>query len=384
MVKRKHWINRIEMALQRRSIVWLAGVRRAGKTVLCQSLNNVEYFDCELPRVRQQMDAPQDFLDFHRGKRLIIDEIHRLMRPSELLKIAADYYPETKIVATGSSSLGASSKFADTLTGRKHDLWLTPMTMVDLDAFGNHDFDHRMLHGGLPPFFLSQTPQDADFQEWMDAYWAKDIQELFRLERKASFQKFVELILLHSGGIFEATSFATPCEVSRTTIANYLSTLVETYVAHVVKPYNTHRANEIVAAPKAYAFDTGFICAFNGWSTLRPENYGLLWEHLVLNELHSTCSRQSILYWRDKRGHEVDFVIASKQNRSAPTAIECKWSANGFQPRGMAAFRRIYPDGLNVVVSHDIDRPYQKTIKDMQVQFHSIQSLIEMLQPTSS
>ena len=34
----------------------------------------------------------------------------------------------------------------------------------------------------------------------MDAYWAKDIQELFRRERRASFQRFAELLMARSGG----------------------------------------------------------------------------------------------------------------------------------------------------------------------------------------
>lgn len=378
MVTREYWICRIEEALQVRNVVWLAGVRRVGKTVLCQTLDNIEYFDCELPRVRRQIEDPQDFLDGLRGKRVVLDEIHRLLNPSELLKIAADHYPDIQIVATGSSSLGASSKFGDTLTGRKCDIWLTPMIIRDLAAFGDPSIPHRMLYGGLPPFFMAKVPPESEFQEWMDAYWAKDIQELFRLERKSSFQKFVELILLRSGGVFEATGFATPCEVSRTTIANYLSVLSETYVAHVVKPFNTHRANEIVSAPKVYAFDTGFVCAFRGWNVLREEDYGVLWEHLVLNDLHALYARRPVNYWRDKRGHEVDFVICGR-NRLSPTAVECKWSSAGFHASGLAAFRRLYPDGMNFVVAHDVDRPYKRTVNGISVQFHSIRSLIETL-----
>jgi hypothetical protein len=81
------------------------------------------------------------------------------------------------------------------------------------------DLHHRLLHGGLPPFFLEKVLPERDFQEWMDAYWAKDIQELFRLERRQSFQKFAELLMAQSGGIFEATKFTRPCEASRTTIS---------------------------------------------------------------------------------------------------------------------------------------------------------------------
>ena len=52
MVLRRSWIERIEKAWEKRSVIWLAGVRRVGKTYLCRSLPETEYFDCELPRTR--------------------------------------------------------------------------------------------------------------------------------------------------------------------------------------------------------------------------------------------------------------------------------------------------------------------------------------------
>jgi predicted AAA+ superfamily ATPase len=119
---------------------------------------------------------------------VVLDEIHRLPNPSELLKIAADHFPGLRILATGSSTPGVSTRFRDTLTGRERDIRLTPMTLADLADFGSGDLRHRLLRGGLPPFFLAPTLPERDFQEWMDAYWAKDIQELFRLERRAAFQ----------------------------------------------------------------------------------------------------------------------------------------------------------------------------------------------------
>jgi len=99
------WLDLIERAWRARSVIWLSGVRRVGKTCLCQTLPEVEYFDCELPRVRRMLMDPQSFLDGLRGRRIVLDEIHRLSNPSELLKIAADHYPATRIVATGSSTL---------------------------------------------------------------------------------------------------------------------------------------------------------------------------------------------------------------------------------------------------------------------------------------
>ncbi len=375
---RVFWQERVEEAWRRRRIVWLAGVRRVGKTVLCLSLPEVEYFDCELPRVRRQMADPEGFLESLRGKRAVLDEIHRLGNPSELLKIAADHYGDVRIIATGSSALGASARFRDTLTGRKADLWLTPMVEADLADFENTDLRHRLLNGGLPPFFLAEPVPEREFQEWMDAYWAKDIQELFRVERRHSFQRFAELLLTRSGGIFEATRYAAPCEVSRTTIANYLSVLEATFVVHVLRPFARHRTTEIVSAPKVYGFDTGFVCYHRGWHQLREDDLGPLWEHFVLNELHSQLQTRAIHYWRDKRGHEIDFVLTSRGRE--PVAIECKWKADAFDPSSLLAFRRKYPAGPNFVVASDVSQVWARRYGDVAVQFVSLQGLVERLQ----
>lgn len=374
MVIRKFWLNHIENAWQSRSVVWLSGVRRVGKTCLCQSLSDIEYFDCELPRVRRLMEDPQGFLDSIGSERIVLDEIHRLPNPSELLKIAADHYPQIHIVATGSSTLGASEKFSDTLAGRKTELWLTPIMMDDLDDFNESNIQHRLLHGGLPPFFLESEYPENDYQEWIDAYWAKDIQELFRLERRYSFQKFTELLMLQSGGIFEATKFAAPCEVSRGTISNYLSILEATFVVHIIRPFSSRRSTEIVSAPKVYGFDTGFVCYYQAWTQLRQDDLGILWEHFVLNEIMAHTQSREIQYWRDKRGHEIDFVLT--RSRETPIVIECKWSAEGFSPRQLLAFRRQYPDGLNFVVANDVDRPYSREYKGNSVKFVNLQTLI--------
>ena len=149
MVTRRFWVKSVEAAWQNRPVVWLSGVRRVGKTFLCRSLPRVEYFDCELPRVRRLMEEPEGFLKSLAGKRIVLDEVHRLDNPSQLLKISADHYPDVRVIATGSSTLGATSKFRDSLAGRKRDIWLTPMIGSDLTDFENEDLEHRFLHGGL-------------------------------------------------------------------------------------------------------------------------------------------------------------------------------------------------------------------------------------------
>ena len=149
-------------------------------------------------------------------------------------------------------------------------------------------------------------------------------------------------------------------------MANYLSVLEATSVAHVIRPFSTGRAGEILAAPRVYAFDTGFVACFRGWRELRPDDCGVLFEHVVLNEIQARRQARDIRYWRDSRGHEVDFVIARR--RGAPVVVECKWRADAFEWDGLAAFRRRHPGGANWVVAADVERPYSLHRGDLTVE----------------
>ena len=384
LVQRPFWKKLIEEAWREKNIVWLMGVRRIGKMSLCQSFDQIEYFDCELPRVRQLFDDPQAFLDGQKGKVIALDEIHRLENPSEVLKITADYYPDIKVIATGSSTLGASRKFKDTLTGRKREVWLTPLLLQEMTLFGSEDLRRRFLFGGFPSFFTKKQLPENDFQEWIDAYWAKDIQELFNVTKRSSFQKFTELLLINSGGMFEATTFTAPCEVVRATILSYLDILEATFVVHIVRPFSEYKAAEITKAPKVYGFDTGFINHAKGRSQLRDEDLGFMWEHCVLNEMHGHLQTRSINYWRDKRGNEIDFVI-NHRTKNALTAIECKFNSSPDDlistglGKNFEAFRAYYPEGDNFIVSSNIDTSFKRSYKGLTITFVSVQELISQL-----
>jgi uncharacterized protein len=383
VINRPYWKELIEQEWQERTVIWLMGVRRVGKTSLCKSFTDVEYFDCESPRVQKMIEDPELFLESQKGKRIILDEIRMLSRPSTVLKLAADHYSEVKILATGSSTLGVSKKFSDTLTGRKREVWLTPLLLEEMEIFGSQDIRRRFLQGGFPSFFMAERLPEKDFIEWIDAYWAKDIQDFFTVSKRSAFQKFVELLLANSGGMFEISKYTIPCEVSRPTIESYLNVLAETFVVHIIRPFSTHKATEIVKAPKVYGFDTGFVCYAKGRGELRAEDLGFMWEHVVLNELHGYLQKQPIQYWRNKSNSEMDFVIKNRM-KNRIDAIECKFNSSGAGisgdvGRNFEAFRDIYPDGQNFVVSYNIDAPYQQLYKGLTINFVNTQDLIKIL-----
>ena len=367
MIERPFWRQRLELAWREAPIVWLSGVRRSGKTTLAQGLGDepVHFLNCDLPAVADMVSDPVRFCRGLEHRVLVLDDVHQLSDPSRLLRIGADLLPKLRILATGSSTLAASKKFRDTLTGRKRQVHLPPVLFGELAAFGDVSLERRLYHGGLPPALLAPTKQAGFYREWMDSFFARDIQRLFGFRDFNKFNALFEYVLRQSGGQFETTTAGTALGVARPTVESQLDALEITHAAMRVRPFHRGGQQELVRMPKVYAFDTGFVSFARGWDPLRAADKGVLWEHVVLEHLLAHFPNQPVNYWRDKAGHEVDFVLA--RGRDAVDAIECKWNPAEFDPANLKVFRGNYPKGENYVVSPISTTSYRKRVGQLEI-----------------
>jgi predicted AAA+ superfamily ATPase len=374
MVGRPFWHERFTTAWRQVPIVWLAGPRRVGKTVLARQLESARFLNCDLPSVAERLADPESFYRTVTEPVVVFDEIHQLADPSRLLKIAADAYPRLKILATGSSTLAATRKFRDSLAGRKRVVHLVPVLYQELPAFGVTDLRQRLLRGGLPSVLLGEEDPHEFFREWLDSYFARDVQELFHVEKRTGFLLVLELLLHQSGGLLDISRIARDSAISRPTVMSWLEVFQITRAIHVVRPYAGGR-REILAQPKAYGFDTGLVCHVRGWDDLRPDDCGGLWEHLVLDALDG-AGETTVHYWRDKQQREIDFVVP--RGRQAVDTVECKWNPKSFEPKALLAFRERYPKGRNLVVCPIEGKPYQRTVSSLEVTFLSPTELVNV------
>ena len=108
-----------------------------------------------------------------------------------------------------------------------------------------------------------------------------------------------------------------------------------------------------------------FVSFARGWDPLRPDDCGLLWEHLVLESLQAAFPDEPIRYWRDKAGYEVDFVRV--RSRDEVDAVECKWDAGAFDPAALKVFRSHYPKGRNYLVTPLTGPAYLKRFAKLEV-----------------
>ena len=366
MIPRPFWLQRIEQAWKEAPIAWLCGVRRCGKTTLAESLGaeRVTYVNCDLPATEDRVRDPQVFFRSCTRPVVVFDEVHQLRDPTRLLKIGADAFPKLKILATGSSTLAASRKFRDTLTGRKRAVHLLPVLWEELPAFGV-SLPQRLFHGGLPPALLADSKRPAFYREWMDSFFARDIQRLFGFRDINRFNALLEYVMRQSGGQIEMTRTAAALGITRPTVESHLRALEITHAVTLLRPFHGGGQSEIVKMPKVYAFDTGFVSFVRGWDPLRNDDLGVLWEHLVLEHLQARFPYMPIRYWRDKSGREVDFVIA--RQRHEVDAIECKWDPGAFDSAALQVFRGYYPTGKNYLVTPSGDPSYIRRYGKLEV-----------------
>jgi len=372
MIERPFWIRRIQAAWEKRPIVWLSGVRRAGKTTIARMFDSAVYLNCDLPSVDRQLTDSEFFYDsLNKGAVVIFDEIHRLKDPSRVLKIAADAYPHLKVLATGSSTLAATRKFRDSLAGRKQTIYLPPVLWSEcLDDFGIKQLDRRLLHGGLPEPLMSEEKDASFFSEWMDSFYARDIQELFGIRNRTGFMKLLHLLMRQSGGLLDYSNLAQLSDLARPTVKAHIEAMSIAHAVFLLSPFHGGGRREITRRPKCYCFDTGFVTFSRGWDSIREDDRGLLWEHMALDTLRTETEDQSLYYWRDKSGREIDFVI--KGSRQRADAVECKINPDDFSPANLAVFRSLYPAGGNFVLSPNVKTPYQRRYNGLQVHFISV------------
>jgi uncharacterized protein len=371
MIQRPFWVNTIDKAWQKRSLIWLAGVRRVGKTTLTKMIGDAVYMNCDLPSVLRRLEDPELFYQsVNPGRIIILDEIHRLPDPSLVLKIGTDEYPGIKILATGSSTLEATAKFRDSLTGRKVTIQLAPVIWDECtDTFGITDLDHRLLHGGMPEQLLSKKPNMEFFSEWMDSFYARDIQVLFHLRNRTGFIKLLNLLFRSSGNLIDYTQLSKMSGVSRPTVMTYIDALSISQAIHLVTPFHGGGRRELTQRPKCYGFDTGFVSYVKNWTEIRDEDRGILWEHLVLDMLKAYLPGERIFYWRDKSSREIDFVTKAKADHV--NIFECKINPDAFSGSHFASFREIYPKGRNFCICPYLKENYSARRNNHVIEFIS-------------
>jgi len=192
------------------------------------------------------------------------------------------------------------------------------MTLADLDAFGAADLRRRLLRGGLPSFFLAEGPVDATFQEWVDAT-GRGTSRAVRARTAVRVREAAGVADGAERGHLRGQRAGAPVRGQPDHVTNYAAVLEATFVIHLVRPYVGGGAAEIVAAPRAYGFDTGFVCFFKGGTRCGPTTWDVVGALRPQRAVRTPWAGPGPLLAHQARS-EVDFVLDRRGRLPSPSS----------------------------------------------------------------
>lgn len=327
----------ITPVLQRRllgfPVVVITGPRQSGKTTVAKSLaNGRPYVTLEDLDVRSfaQSDPRRFLAQFPDGA--ILDEVQRCPSLFSYLQGVVDSDPRTgRFILTGSQQFGMIEAITQSLAGRVSLLQLHPFSITELQTVNKSPKDlDTLLAGGLfPPLYDRDLDAHAWLQSYIATYLERDVRQTLTIQDLATFQRFLQLCAGRIGQLLNVSSLASDVGISRSTAEAWLSVLQASYLVTLVRPFFGNLSKRLIKAPKLYFCDPGIAAWLLG---IRQSSHlhahplrGLLFENWVMTELLKAQVNRgetpSVNFWRDKEGHEVDFIV---QNGPVVHAIEVK------------------------------------------------------------
>lgn len=338
----------IEGWLNKGKIIILYGPRQVGKTTMAQSLlqrygSMKNYYNCEITAIQQSLtkrDPHALKALFGDAQCVVFDEAQRIPNIGLILKIFHDTYPQTQIIATGSSSFALSNKVSEPLTGRSLEFTLYPLSLAEMgqqysfiDLSGNLE---RYLRYGLYPEIVNSSTKEAEvlLDNLTSKYLFQDILEHEQIKKSTLLVNLLQLLALQLGNEVSLNELATILATNRKTIERYLDLLEKAFVIIRLRSFSRNLRKEIGKKQKIYFYDLGIrnslISRYNPLQI--RDDVGGLWENFCIIErlkhLHYhqiSCNRY---FWRTHDQKEIDYI---EEREGMLQGYEFKWSKETFK-----------------------------------------------------
>ncbi len=337
-------------------VVTITGPRQSGKTTLVKNLfPKKKYVSLEDIESRNQAEQdPKGFLARY-PEGAIIDEIQRTPDLfSYIQTIVDEKNKEGMFILTGSQQFEMMENLSQSLAGRTAIVKLLPFSYEEVYTNSPPSDLYNLLYTGFYPriFDKNLNPTEA-MSFYVSTYLERDVRKLINVKDLSIFGNFLKLLAGRSGQILNMNSLSDDCGISPNTIRSWVSILEASYIIKRVSPYYKNLNKRLIKAPKIHFLDSGLLCYLLGIT--EPEQLvthplrGAIFESYIVSEVYKYYYHNgipdSIYYFRDYQGHEVDLLI---ENSLSINLIEIKSSAT-FQEnylKGLKYFEKNYTGAI--------------------------------------
>ncbi|MGN0220509.1 MAG: ATP-binding protein [Prevotella sp.] len=321
--------------LDSRLVQIVIGVRRCGKSTLCQKVlmdSKIHFayvnFDDE---VFASLQAHQlnDILEtlyriYGPFTHLFMDELQNI--PNWHLFVNRLLRQGLRLILTGSNANLLSGELATHLTGRYNEIRLFPFSFseycqaqsIPTDTLTTkasglllNALDSYLMNGGFPET-LSMARQDKYITSLYTAIITKDICTRYKVRYKNTLLQMANALLDHTCQEVSYSKMQADYQLSsKHTAMNYVSYLENACLVRLVPKYS-FKSIERQTSRKSYSIDNAFLS--NHGDVLQTDNLGWRLENVIAVELlrRMEYETQQLFYLRQSKSYEVDFAIVDR------------------------------------------------------------------------
>ncbi len=329
--------------VQKFPVVGIIGPRQVGKTTLAKEImkhiqKECIYLDLELPEDQSRLQEPQMYLEQHKDKCIIIDEIQHKPEIFPTLRALIDRKRiPGRFIILGSASPDLLRQSSETLAGRVAYTELSPINLTEIK--NNKNMFEHWFKGGFPDAFLSgdENIHKIWIRNFVQTYLERDLPMLGLKADSILMRRFWTMNAHFHGGIWNASSFSKSLGLTVPTVNHYLQFLEAAFIFRRLLPFHFNLKKRLIKSPKVYIRDTGilhYLAGIYNFESLQGHILiGNSWEGYVIEQLQQLLPDEiSLFYYRTHHGTEADLVLVS--GSKPEVCIEIKYTSSPKPSKG--------------------------------------------------
>ncbi|MDX2195761.1 MAG: ATP-binding protein [Cytophagales bacterium] len=325
--------------------VAILGARQVGKTTLARQAGDAVakkyiYMDMESSSDLALIgDSPEDYLQYHQDKLIIIDEVQAYpILYSRLRGLIDKNRVNGRFLLLGSVSPGLVKGVSESLAGRISYLDLYPFKLNEI--IDQYNIQKHWFRGGFPRAFLAAT--DYDCTEWMQgftrSYIERDLSSLFGVNLNSEINRRLWMMLAHHHSqLFNAEELSRSLGVTAPVVHKYVDYMIGAFLIYKLQPWYINSGKRLSKAPKIYLRDSGILHYMHRIqdidALMSHPIVGASWEGYVIDQIiYHKPAGIDVYYYRTYSGTEVDAVLVKGNIPIA--SVEVKLSNAPTIPKG--------------------------------------------------
>lgn len=341
--------NQIMKHIDKRLIILLYGLRRIGKTTIMYQIisellehtegKNILYFSFDeyaysiddVLNEYQNSVLHKTFDNTEKNVYIFLDEIQKLQRWEDKIKIYYDLYPNLKFILSESASVSLRKKSDESLAGRIITIAVEPLNFTEfLEMNGlnvikikeNPDLykrdimpllDRYMKYGTFPELSRNEDDDYARLyirETVIDRIIYKDIEREFRVNDVELLKNLIKMISNRPGMTLNFKAISENIGRDQRTISNYFEYLEFGLLVKIIYNYRENEFISLRKLKKCYPVTPNIVFALSDkFNELMP----YIMENLVLMNI-----RTNYFY---KNNYEIDF-ISVKKDKIMPVEVK--------------------------------------------------------------